>query len=399
MGFGYTGGEFSKVQKEFIEKYDALKEGYYGTIYNTPQERFLDEFEMLAKERQMYYWKEQSGFSSYTIEDTREGKIKDLKIQGETKQNFFHLDSFIYDLNSPYYSIVDGKLNIIANDTRNNVSQFTNWIEVRYSDTYTIVANGVHIKAFGVLTKKLIAEADSVCTFETKNEGQIEIMFTTTESYPKVIENVMLLRGDYSTKSKPNYFIGTQTINNLTIKSSNEDNTQEDVRNIPLLIEDGLKSVGDIHDSIEGGKLIQRIGKYYYGENSVVSKYTFDTKTPKTCLIEVRFNFPKGLNDWIVCNKYIMDYWDSIRFYDRPQIYSSWYYSTVYLRVWRSDLKSQDLAGIQQFLKDSGIWFYYVLENPIVHDLDCNLNLKSYEGTTKIDTVGVSEFKILAKDI
>ena len=151
-----------------------------------------------------------------------------------------------------------------------------------------------------------------------------------------------------------------------------------------LLLNEPLRSLSnEIYDEIlEDGEEIRRVGKIVLdgSENwksvggSADSILFYTTFNAKPCLI--------NKTNPVVCNNFS---YSSIPLdsQDYEGIYTA-YDGNICIRILKSKLSTQDVAGFKNWLSENPTTVYYELSEPIITKHNVNMNLKTFEGTTHI---------------
>ena len=149
------------------------------------------------------------------------------------------------------------------------------------------------------------------------------------------------------------------------------------------ILEEPLRSLPNgVADTIEGNKVIRRVGKVVLDGSETWSIYD-DSLTNTIRFMLVIDNLRKGYPyDLIMCDKFVSKYDESN--FDSEAIWRGNSISAIYIVISKIKLQSQDLDGFKQWLSQNPTTIYYELAEPIIEELDETLQLKTFEGTTHI---------------
>ncbi len=311
-----------------------------------------------------------------SIENCVKDRIKDLRVEGKTYQNLFKAE-----LNQGHAdSALISKKTLRVNSEGFNlpVKNFT--ISVPKEFEVLIYPNYVNnASGFSPWKNKIVWSNSS----ETNN---IRIMIRKPDesniTVDEVIGKIILLEGDYTDTDLPTSIDGIESVaereNNILSVEVNEDIT---TLNLPI----PLRSLPNgVADTIEGDKLVQRVGKVVldgsldeeWGTSSVIpqeetmifqSTLIKETVKPNSCLLSNKFN---QISDWNDTETIKMSGTNNVR---------------LYIGINRNKLDTEDLKGFEKWLSENPVTVYYELATPIIHDLEIP-SISTTKGTNVITT-------------
>lgn len=316
-------------------------------------------------------------------ENCVKARIKDLVVEGKTYQNLFkaelsqgHADSALISkkttrVNSEGFNLP------VKNFTISVPKEF----EVLIYPNYVNNASG-----FSPWKNKIVWSNSS----ETNN---IRIMIRKPDesniTVDEVIGKVILLEGDYTNTDLPTSINGIESVgekeNNILFIKINDNITS---LNLPI----PLRSLPNgVCDTIEGNKLIQRVGKAMLDgsddENWVNGYGGGDGKNNR---FEVGFNYAMS----VTTNRTIYGLSDKFSYFNTVGIPPSGCFRMVLNTANRlfvlfnpsTDLVPlEDLSAWKTWLSENPVTVYYELATPIIHDLEIP-SISTVRGTNIITT-------------
>lgn len=361
-------------------------------------------------------------------------KVKDLRVEGKTYQNLL-TNKIDYTFSGSAFYYNKTTLNNGALYTRNN-KEITSGVNGTYitlkchkvvsmlksNTTYTLAFN---IESTFSDYKGITVSGENDCYFKSSTSesngtryfhdesfdlstGYKKIMFKTNPNntqyfgfgFPPMqsqsegnylkITNIILLEGDYTNIDLPNSIDGIESVaekeeNVFSIKVNEENN----YINLPI----PLRSLPNgVADTIEGNKLVQRVGKVvldgsadeaWNNDGTQFEGYysgAFDTiKNIKeyACLISNEFKYNKS-------NTLKMEY-----------IFPSGVANRG-IRIRISNDKATDVSSFREWLSKNPTTVYYELATPIIHDLEVP-NISTTKGTNIITTTNNIKPKLSMK--
>ncbi len=353
--------------------------------------------------------------TSFTATNTLNGTTKDLQIRGKTYQNLARLDLDASELFSntdaltiddnivtigegnalPYYK---GNLNmykasaqytLVVNVLENTLDDAFRICNTGYSTRIPVFSTSIDIPVGKTgISKYLLTTIDDVI------EANIVLRSTkisTTEG--SITYSFMILEGDYTQTDLPPTITGIESteVSEITIETTNEDETVSDTLTIELDEAITLNQVGDTRDWIdwESGEIVREVGMYLVDEGTLLSlAYVESQSDGDTILVRI------GTGDTLQTSKIISN---NFRFFSSPVsnldeigVYNSSGFSTqlvVWARLNKSDIVSNDLDGAKTWFADNPTTFYYQLATPTREPLPESIitqlrNLDTYNTTT-----------------
>lgn len=168
---------------------------------------------------------------------------------------------------------------------------------------------------------------------------------------------------------------------------------KKDILLSELGFDEGLKGLNStIYDELNDIRnvAIKRVEKYNVTGHETISS---GTSLANTCLFHFNINRKIGINN-IISDKFKTKNVFSI---DEEGIFGSSSSSTIYVRISKSKLNTQDIEGFKKWLKENPTTIYYELAEPVETPLDENINVKSFNEKTYISfenaISGTSSFK------
>lgn len=315
-------------------------------------------------------------------ENCVKAKVKDLRVEGKTYQNL------LKPINSTNWSgegceITDNYIKLIQSGYTEDIRTSCDLLKsgTKYTLVYNVKNHTLSSKAFvlkGGMEEKFIVNNNITLPIAI---GLNRFTFTTSSTKANVslfslgissgsldgeyieLSDIILLEGDYTNTDLPTSITGIESVaekeNNILALKVNDV-----VSNISLPIP--LRSLPNgICDTIEGNKLIQKVGKIVLdGTQTMLLSNVNQTETTR---VKIFMPNAKVSNNNLVCNWYIRT---SVHGdYEYIYIQDSSTGICLFISVLNSKLATVDLSGITEYFKGNPLPVYYELETPIVHDL------------------------------
>lgn len=314
-----------------------------------------------------------------SIENCMKAKVKDLRVEGKTYQN---LVSNLDELVGKVYT------------KKNEAKVVSNLLKV--STTYTFIINiseaNYSDTNFGAIMIINYPTLSTSYVNISKKNGIFKVRYTIKEEIPKSIlisphanndtsssfklDNLIILEGDYTNIDLPNNIDGIESVaereNNILSVKINDNTT---TLNLPI----PLRSLPNgVADTIEGNKLIQRIGKVTLDGTEEIGFYNASTYT--------RFTI-KMPTDAKAYNKRTAVYAKGYHFEDVKNedkvIFSSAVEGANRLYIYNYDYKTVD--AFKAYLAENPLEVYYELATPVIHSLEVP-PIQTVKGTNIITT-------------
>ena len=320
-------------------------------------------------------------------ENCVKAKVKDLVVEGKTYQNLVtNLDELAGNVytTSKYASIPTKMFK-----TNTTYTVITTINESVYSST----------KFGALLVIKYTTIGDSYIPISLV-DGTFKIKFTTGAENPTNIrlqvhgandttssfklDNLIILEGDYITKELPDSINGIESVaereNNILSVKINDNTT---TLNLPI----PLRSLPNgVADTIEGNKLVQRVGKVVLDGSETYSLWgnglldnTIGITTSNSSLNIVRADRVFYCDKLpVVGNLSVANDFEGIT--SSSNTYKMW---TIKLSL--NKLTEATLDKAVNYIKNNNITIYYPLATPIIHDLEIP-NISTVRGANIITT-------------
>lgn len=408
-------------REKSLKNLDELKTSYFGKEFNTPQERFLNEFEYIHMSGERGSFLPFSSNKSHKIQESIEGKTRGMILEGETLQNLFiisgssNMSDRIRISNS-----FDTNLFKIGNEyTLCNISD----IQIEYQFFY------VDTKVF---KKSIAVGPNSKIIINLENNEfikQVEGLFTSgwkTSDIEKLKNTSLILVGNQTNKEIPKYFEGIKSIgqdcDKVTISSNGKNLSSIDkvtavagISNIYIINENNFKIGKRYLFTRETTKLKGRItfidGTFYYlSHASNLSIFFNVTQTIKEFRLYTDTNLSEDFTTTILIEEMpigtIPTTYETYK-ENKKDILIPFSEGLKSIKNTKDEINSITNKAIQRIGKRSyqegdelleniitdKINTYYILENPIEHDLtNQDINLNTYENLTYITTQATSIF-------
>lgn len=367
-----------------------------------------------------------------SIKNCLKAKVKDLRVEGKTYQNLL-TNKIDYTFSGSAFYYNKTTLNNGAIYTRNNkeITSGTNGTYITFK-CHTVASmlksNTTYTLAFNIEStfsdyKGITVSGENDCYFKSSTSvsnktryfhdesfdlstGYKKIMFKTNPNITKYfgfgfppmqsqsegnylkITNIILLEGDYTNIDLPNSIDGIESVaekeeNVFSIKVNEENN----YINLPI----PLRSLPNgVADTIEGNKLVQRVGKVVLdGSNDEKWIYHTSFSNDVVSLFYLGFHSVSserllGISDRLPCYT-IADRVSNISKGIECFYLGDGTSSLVQLQILNSKLSSLDKNGVLAYLQANHITIYYPLATPIIHDLEIP-SISTTKGTNIITT-------------
>lgn len=195
------------------------------------------------------------------------------------------------------------------------------------------------------------------------------------------VSKIRILMLDSSTIPENSYLIkdGEDINNPYPLKLKINDNTT--TLNLPI----PLRSLPNgTCDTIEGNKLVQRVGKIILDGTQVMTLANVNqTETTRVRIVMNNAKISNKNKNNLICNWYIRT--GSHGDYEYIIIQDSSAGICLFISVSNSKLDTVDLNGIEKYFKENPLIVYYELATPIIHDLEIP-QLNTSKGTNIITT-------------
>lgn len=354
-------------------------------------------------------------------ENCVKAKVKDLVAEGKTYQNLLtNKINYTFSGSAFYYNKTT--LNNGAIYTRNN-KEITSGASGTYITfkCHTVASmlksNTTYTLAFNIEStfsdyKGITVSGENDCYFKSSTSesnktryfhdesfdlstGYKKIMFKTNPNITKYfgfgfppmqsqsegnylkITNIILLEGDYITTELPEIngieSVSEKENNVLSVKIN--DNTT--TLNLPI----PLRSLpNSTCDTIEGNKLMQKVGKVVLDGSESNISIENQTEDYTRVFMNTVLNKKAVAPSVGFCNELL---YEAIHKNTYEHIYATGYSVWVFIKT--ANLTSNNIDGVKTYLKNNPVTIYYELAEPIIHDLEIpQLNIS--KGTNVITT-------------
>lgn len=207
-------------REKSLKNLNQLKTNYFGKEFNTPQERFLNEFEYLNKGEEKGSFLPFSTNKSHKVQESIEGKTRNMILEGETLQNLLGNSGTNIEL----VRANNGHHRQILKDLFKQGSYYTFIPMVRLIEN---VDNSAFIKIVYVdstIVYKKFKEANSsqinnICLNFEKDIKELKVeLHVDNQLDAKLTLDLIALEGDWTNKEMPNYFEGIKSVGEDTGK-------------------------------------------------------------------------------------------------------------------------------------------------------------------------------------
>lgn len=328
-------------------------------------------------------------------------KVKDLVVEGKTYQNLVNINSY---QNVTGINLADNKVEYQTTETQS--VGVINPISIKSDTKYTLITDILDTNGF---EKSFIIRVTDENNKYSLNLGSINadtvekkfLVFTTPSdlTYFKILlynsssyagikfTFPILLEGDYTNTDIPNSINGIESVtereNNILSVKINDNTT---TLNLPI----PLRSLPNgVCDTIEGNKLVQRVGKVTFDGTKEINLYNASTYA--------RFSINMPINAKAYSKRTAVYakgyYFDAIMNEDRV-IFSSAVEGANRLYIYNYDYKT--VNDFKAYLTENPLEVYYELATPIIHDLEIP-GISTTKGTNIITTTNNIKPKLSMK--
>ena len=324
-----------------------------------------------------------------SIKNCVKAKVKDLVVEGKTYQNLYDMKNLTYN----YYDTFteDGYINININipelSTGYKVCKSAVNNLIKANTVYTIIIDvrkNTYNKKFGInsdygnegyfskdiaiqqnFTGRMVVTATSKETLPSSSGQKVFRTQITPDSLGELEFKLMLLEGNYNT-SLPDSIDGIESVaekeeNVLSIKVNEENN----YINLPI----PLRSLPNgVADTIEGNKLVQRVGRVVLDGNEDWKLQSCNVKG--NGILNIFFIIQDLIiklkeKQFIICDKYIQQKTPIADTTNEGVLVNE--EKRLYLRLFTS--KATTVEKAKEYIKGNPFVVYYELAEPIIHDL------------------------------
>ena len=371
------------------------------------------------------------------VENCVKAKVKDLVVEGKTYQNLLtNKINYTFSGSTFYYNKTT--LNNGAIYTRNNkeITSGTSGTYITFK-CHTVASmlksNTTYTLAFNIEStfsdyKGITVSGENDCYFKSSTSesnktryfhdesfdlstGYKKIMFKTNPNITKYfgfgfppmqsqsegnylkITNIILLEGDYTNIDLPNSINGIESVtekegNVLSVKIN--DNTT--TLNLPI----PLRSLqNNVCDTIEGNKLVQRVGKVVLDGSEDWKLQSCNVKG--NGILNIFFIIQDLIiklkeKQFIMCDKYIQQKTPIADTTNEGVLVNE--EKRLYLRLFTS--KATTVEEAKEYIKDNPFVVYYELATPVIHELTIP-SISTTKGTNVITTTNNIKPKLKLK--
>lgn len=214
-------------REKSLENLEELKTNYFGKEFDTPQERFLNEFEYVHMSGERGSFLPFSASKNHKIQESIEGKTRNMVLEGETLQNLnnFSLSNTTKDENGYYTSTVP---------TYDYLSKETDKVLFKPSTTYTLIVEVIENTFSSTISfrgNNYWSNSSNMMICGAGQIGVFKLLVTTKPTFegsqpyaiwiagnnPATTTGMfklrfMLLEGDWTNKEIPTYFEGIKSV-------------------------------------------------------------------------------------------------------------------------------------------------------------------------------------------
>ena len=305
----------------------------------------------------------------------------------------------LFNMNRPYDNLTDSQAAVV---------QDTNQITVSSS-----AESGIYVNANFILDKDFFAgkTVTGSCLYESdeKDIGTVQIVYQdgNGEHHYQWIRTPR-------TFTFPNSFIGDVM---LSVSANNTDTPQSNtvtVKNIQLELgstatsyepySEGvtLRGIGEVKDELNclTGEVVERIGEIVFDGNANEQWKIDGWWANKIDTIGFEIESPAFLSDKIICETVTVSNYSGLITKDERAIAYSVEYGVVMLRLLRTELATQDLKGLKQWLSQNPIVIQYQLATPTVKTVDLTITDQGGATIPKLNTFDkITHVNVSATDI
>ncbi len=304
-----------------------------------------------------------------SIKNCVKAKVKDLVVEGKTYQNLVSnldelvgkvytrdtvaiIDSTLFKANTTYTAMVAISESSYSSEKYGAI----------FSVFYPTLTNGYRDISLKDGTFKL--------TFSTKGEIpskiQLGVQYGNSNTSSFKLDNLVILEGDYTNIDLPDSIDGIESVaekeeNVLSIKVNEENN----YINLPI----PLRSLPNgVADTIEGNKLVQRVGRVVLDGNEDWKLQSCNVKG--NGILNIFFIIQDLIiklkeKQFIICDKYIQQKTPIADTTNEGVLVNE--EKRLYLRLFTS--KATTVEKAKEYIKGNPFVVYYELAEPIIHDL------------------------------
>nr|DAZ29748.1 MAG TPA: hypothetical protein [Caudoviricetes sp.] len=327
-----------------------------------------------------------------SIENCVKAKVKDLVVEGKTCQNLVSnldelvgkvytrdtvaiIDSTLFKANTTYTAMVAISESSYSSEKYGAI----------FSVFYPTLTNGYRDISLKDGTFKL--------TFSTKGEIpskiQLGVQYGNSNTSSFKLDNLVILEGDYTNIDLPNNIDGIESVaereNNILSVKINDNTT-------PLNLPIPLRSLPNgVADTIEGNKLVQRVGKVILdGTENWALRVSNDDYLVFNCsglsILKTSTNYGKSPSK-MICKQFAPS---NIYSMDSTAITKEGIClresgTGFILSISKNKLDTQNLVGFKSYLKSNPVTVTYELDSQIIHSLEIP-SISTTKGTNIITT-------------
>lgn len=209
-------------REKSLENLEELKTNYFGKEFNTPQERFMNEFEYLNNGEEKGSFLPFNASKNHKVQESIDGKTRNIVLEGETLQNLLGSSGTNIEL----IRANNGHYRQILKDLFKQGSYYTFIPMVRLIEN---VDNSAFIKIVYVdstIVYKKFKEANSsqinnICLNFEKDIKELKVeLHVDNQLNAKLTFDLIALEGDWTNKEIPPYFEGIKSVGQETNKIS-----------------------------------------------------------------------------------------------------------------------------------------------------------------------------------
>lgn len=329
-------------------------------------------------------------------------KVKGLVAEGKTYQNLYDMKNLTYNYYDTFTEDGYKNINIPELSTGYKVCKSAVNNLIKANTVYTIIIDvrkNTYNKNFGInsdygnegyfskniviqqnFTGRMVVTATSKETLPSSSGQKVFRTQITPDSLGELEFKLMLLKGDYTNIDLPNSIDGIESVaeregNMLSIKVNEEIN----YINLPI----PLRSLPNgTCDTIEGDKLVQRVGKVVYNGSEDWKLGRTTTNTQVFYLVNTNL---KELS-LLACDTYTVQATSKDK-----SIYCG--------NSWRPQIRDDSCSTVEEFkqlLSENPVTVFYELATPIIHSLEIP-SISTTKGTNIITTTNNIKPKLIMK--
>lgn len=163
-----------------------------------------------------------------------------------------------------------------------------------------------------------------------------------------------------------------------------------------------LRGIGDVKDTLDclTGEVVERIGEIVFDGNANEQWKLDGWWVNKNDTIGFETISPAFLSDRIICETVTVSNYSGLTTKDKRAIAYSVEYGVVMLRLLRTELATQDLKGLKQWLSQNPIVIQYQLATPTVKTVDLTITDQGGATIPKLKTFDkITHVNVSATDI